>query len=967
MSDTPPRHCIAHRPAALDRRATKRRAPECLPSRGQALRVLVLAVGLAAAAMPGQAAPSSATKRAPPANAGSSADAPADYQVRPTPDWVVTPALAELEKLPVASAALQVLLQEDQTRLGPQGAERYVRVVRRLQDRAGLESGAQWQIDFDPSYQRLVLHTVAVWRDGRRQDRLPGLKVKMLQRETQLERQIYDGRVTASIVPEDIRVGDRMELAYSLVGENPVFRGRHVDMDWSMSHRGPVAWSRQRLLVPAGRTIQLSVDERLHQVSRQTRQGQTEIWVERRQAPMYVWENQSAPAAYLADQQQYSEFERWEDVAGWAERLFEGTAAPGAEVLAQAQRLRRATPRETVEAVLDFVQQEIRYFGTEIGPASHQPAAPEKVLRQRFGDCKDKVALAVALLRPLGVAAEPLLVSTLWRGDAARLLPSPLAFNHAILTVPLDGRQLVLDPTRSLQSGPLEARQSLGLGVGLPARAGAGLMTLPAAVEHLKVEVSDLIRFERLSEDPVLEARWTYHGENAEQVRQLAQAGQLQELQKWLAGEYARSYPGAQTVGELSVENLAGQHAVRLSQRFALHQYLKLAEEKYLQGEFGLVGVMQALRLPDQAPRTRDLSLGAGGQFRHVLRMEFPEDVFSRPGQTRGEEGDRHTRVRWRQTLEPRAAEVQVDATVQDTVITPTQWQAHREALVKLWPRLSNQISLATLRPAQADVLRERLRALDAGQNTRVSMRSQVQRDAQQGLLVVDAQLQSGRLPTPAQVTLLRRKIVHLDHLGRPEEGREAARQALALDPQHLELREAAAENALALGDAEEALRLVGPLLEGGTSASAQMVAGRALYQAGEVARALQYFQRAVNLQPEGERAYALIWERLAMRRLGQTPPLASPRPTGWPGHLLALVEGRLAEPEARVLAMEGGGDTATGQRCELFFYLAELQQAAGDSRTAMRFYQQAVDTQLTEFVEHGMARLALKRAGAAR
>jgi len=104
---------------------------------------------------------------------------------------------------------------------------------------------------------------------------------------------------------------------------------------------------------------------------------------------------------------------------------------------------------------------DIRYFGAELGVNTHRPTAPDKVLAQRFGDCKDKVLLLISLLRRLDIPASPVLVSTSFRGGIGELLPSPLAFDHVIMRVAMPGVFFWLDATRSHQTGTLAHRQSI--------------------------------------------------------------------------------------------------------------------------------------------------------------------------------------------------------------------------------------------------------------------------------------------------------------------------------------------------------------------------------------------------------------------------------------------------------------------------------------------------------------------------
>ena len=65
-----------------------------------------------------------------------------------------------------------------------------------------------------------------------------------------------------------------------------------------------------------------------------------------------------------------------------------------------------------------------------------------QVLARRFGDCKDKAALMIALLREVGVASELVLVRTR-RGGRLDTEPASLAiFDHAIVYVPKLDRYL---------------------------------------------------------------------------------------------------------------------------------------------------------------------------------------------------------------------------------------------------------------------------------------------------------------------------------------------------------------------------------------------------------------------------------------------------------------------------------------------------------------------------------------------
>ena len=918
------------------------------------------------------------------------------YQVHTEePAWALPVRLSEVEPLPVAQASLQMLLLDTQVRAGADGSvHNYNHIIRRVQDRSGLEPGAQWQIVFDPSYQRLVLHKLVVWRDGQPINRLPGLKVQLLQRETQLERQMYDGRRTASIIQDDVRVGDRLELSYSLVGANPVFGKRFVDQDWSVAYKGPSAWVRYRLLTPTGKTVAVRAEERHHQITRSESGGWVSTLVERRNAPGPVWESAAPAVSYLEDMLFFSEFADWPAVANWADQLFAvATRAPLAPaVQAQAAQLRRANRTETATAVLDFVQNQIRYFGTEIGVNSHQPASPEQVLRQRFGDCKDKVALAVALLRALDITATPLLVSTHYRAAVAGLQPTPLAFNHAILTLELEGQSWVLDPTRSLQTGPLAERVSQGLGYGLPARAGAALVPLPDTREAILIDAQDTLSLPKgWDGTPQLLVEWTYHGEFAEMVRQYTTGEARQELVKQLVGEYSRMYGNARPVDALVVQEVPEHNQVLLRQRFDLPDHFKLQEDRWLRAELALPALTQALRLPDQTPRTRALQLAAPGHYRQGLSVVFDEDVFARPGVQRGSDGDHFTQVQWQQQTAPRVASIQADLLVSPDVVPAAQWQAHREALLKLWARVSTSLTVGTVPQSVADGLDQRLQQFsqDARQG-RTTLRTAVQLRAVANLMRLNTQFAAKRLPTAAKVRLLTLRAGQFNLLGRYADAQSAITEALALQPDNQDALATAALTALGREQFDETVRLATQVLEVAPgTALMRMARGRAHYQTGRYAPALEDFRQAQADFSVGEQGYAQLWQLLTQRRLeasgaGGSSPAPAPlgtasgfggnpfgsagadtsattaRPTAaWPAPILQVLRGELPEAEARKLA-QANAELALAQLCELYFYLGEAQRIAGEPRQALALMRQARDTGAVEMVEFGMAGRAL-------
>jgi hypothetical protein len=131
-------------------------------------------------------------------------------------------------------------------------------------------------------------------------------------------------------------------------------------------------------------------------------------------------------------------------VAAWYWRLVEEQLVADDEIRRVARSLvkKGASDAERVRAVYDYVVTNTRYVGLEFGIHGYKPYKVTQVLSRRFGDCKDKASLMIALLREVGVSAELVLVRTRRGGRLDRDPASLAVFDHAIVYVPKLDRYL---------------------------------------------------------------------------------------------------------------------------------------------------------------------------------------------------------------------------------------------------------------------------------------------------------------------------------------------------------------------------------------------------------------------------------------------------------------------------------------------------------------------------------------------
>ena len=106
------------------------------------------------------------------------------------------------------------------------------------------------------------------------------------------------------------------------------------------------------------------------------------------------------------------------------------------------------TPRAIAERLLAAIERDIRYAGVEFGEGSIVPRTPAETLKNKYGDCKDKATLLVAMLRRAGVPAHVALLRSggAYDYDVEPDLPGLGYFNHVIVIV--EGSEpLWIDPT----------------------------------------------------------------------------------------------------------------------------------------------------------------------------------------------------------------------------------------------------------------------------------------------------------------------------------------------------------------------------------------------------------------------------------------------------------------------------------------------------------------------------------------
>jgi tetratricopeptide (TPR) repeat protein len=386
----------------------------------------------------------------------------------------------------VAGAPIAVLLYDQQYRFEADRSETYVKSVVALQTPQGLAQfgtiSQVWKADTDD----LIVHELRILRGDKVIDVLKdnGQTFLVLRREQGLEYSILNGLLTATLQIEGLEVGDKVVSALTIVSREPVLKGR-----WQEIGAAPFALAMEKWHVRASWTSDQSMRWRVGRgmdaskfVKDPDGRGLTLTMIPapRLQPP------ESAPGRYYQLRQiEFSAFSNWAEISSLFDPLYIEAAKLKADspIKAEIEKIRQAnkTPEQQAAAALTVVQKRIRYVYLGMNNGGLVPANADDTWNRRFGDCKGKTALLLALLKGLGIEAQPAVVSSTLGNGLNERLPLVGAFDHILVRAKINGKVYWLDGTRT-HDVSLALLPSLPFEWALPIQpANATLIAMPIA------------------------------------------------------------------------------------------------------------------------------------------------------------------------------------------------------------------------------------------------------------------------------------------------------------------------------------------------------------------------------------------------------------------------------------------------------------------------------------------------------
>ncbi|MBA2612731.1 MAG: DUF3857 domain-containing protein [Bacteroidetes bacterium] len=317
---------------------------------------------------------------------------------------------------------------------------------------------SQIEFSYDPSYEKAYLHSVKIHRGNQVIDKTPSLVLKELNEENERGNGILNGKKTLYTNLSDVRKNDIVEYSFSIIGENPIMKN-YFNLSLWLSYSVPVGKIYLRVIFP--KNIEPSISNQNISISPKIKITDVNDYTWEVNNPKITKLESSTPSWYNPYRRvQISNLKNWNEVKEHCRSLLAVSAYNNLGLKKIVDSIAKSTKNieEKITSIIEFVQTHVRYSGNEAGIYSHVPRSPEYILKNRFGDCKEKSTLLNEMLKLIEVKAYPVLINTSLGKTLTDQNPSIDVFNHCISCFIYEEKYYFVDPTISYQRGNFKLR-----------------------------------------------------------------------------------------------------------------------------------------------------------------------------------------------------------------------------------------------------------------------------------------------------------------------------------------------------------------------------------------------------------------------------------------------------------------------------------------------------------------------------
>lgn len=428
---------------------------------------------------------------------------------------------------------------------------RYRQQLIRIKNQQGAELNRTFHIEYAPARQQVRILQSRVFHPGNTTD------ASVLVRDYSLSEpwyNLYYDVHDREITFPQLSPGDLVELAYLIedTGSRNMLGNYFGDLAL-LQHSQPTSQAAYVLLAPAGQTLYFNRPKSARYRKTPGKEGTVVHSWEARDLDAVEPEPDMPGITETNSFLHISTFESFSKLGHWYAGQISDQLVPGPGVKELARELTggMTEPLQKIRAIYHFVTDQTRYVGLEFGIHSYVPYQVSDVLMRKFGDCKDKSALLIALFSEAGIRAQVALVRMKRLGPVPRDPASLAVFNHAICHLPDQG--LWLDgtaPFHDITELPEQDQGTLALVIGDD---GGRLVPIPTTPpERNRTEILYQVQ-PGLDGSAAISSRVAVTGSVAPALRaRFASAAARRDVFEKTMNEL---FPGAR-VGSMDIENL---------------------------------------------------------------------------------------------------------------------------------------------------------------------------------------------------------------------------------------------------------------------------------------------------------------------------------------------------------------------------------------------------------------------------
>ena len=314
-----------------------------------------------------------------------------------------------------------------------------------VRNQLSVDKESQADIPYLPQFQTVeVLEAYTITPDGKR---VPVAKnaIRTVDDDNSEGKVMFSDMKHKIIVFPNVSVGARTYYRVVTKTHTPLFPGHYFSRWW---FGAGTEWAHSEINLSHDPAIEIQVDSKDVKGGRveDGPNGEVRYRLTYQKDGVVVSEPNQISDSEVSPYVHISSFKDQLDMA----RAYEARSADKYRVTPEVQKLANqitkgiTEPKDQARALYNWVSKEIRYVAIYLGAGGVVPHYADEIIKNRYGDCKDKTTLLIALLNAKGIAASSADINS---GNSYSLprLAVLGPFNHVITYLPQ--WDIYLDPT----------------------------------------------------------------------------------------------------------------------------------------------------------------------------------------------------------------------------------------------------------------------------------------------------------------------------------------------------------------------------------------------------------------------------------------------------------------------------------------------------------------------------------------